>query len=150
MKKMKHALLCGFVFFVIVCISSCHNKKQYVARDYIDVHSLDSSLKPGDNFFLYADGKWYDSVKIPSTEMGIGSFFDLEKKSRDQMESILSTVSDGKQTTGSIEQKVGDFYASGLDTATIDKRGYDPVKPYLEQVEAIKSAADVMKYVAAM
>jgi len=149
-EKMKYALLYGFTFLITICISSCNGTKQYVDRQHIDVRALDSSLKPGDNFFLYADGKWYDSVKIPSTEMGIGSFFDLEKKSRNQLQSILATISDGKQAAGSIEQKVGDFYASGLDTATIDKRGFDPVKPYLSQIDAITSSAGIMKYVATM
>ena len=147
---MKYKFLCAFTLFTAFLMASCNNKKQYVAQEYIDTHGLDSSLKPGENFFLYADGKWYDSVKIPSTEMGTGSFFDLEKKTRDQLHTILETVSDGKQSAGSIEQKVGDFYASGLDTATIDKRGYDPVKPYLAQIDAIKSPADIMKYVAGM
>jgi len=137
--------------FLAACvIISCNGKKEYVARQYIDTRGLDSSLKPGDNFFLYAVGKWYDSVKIPSTEMGVGSFFDLEKRTRDQLQTILQSVSDGKQAAGSIEQKVGDFYASGLDTATIDKRGYDPVKPYLARIDSIKTPADIMKYVAEM
>src|SRR6185436_4787079 len=108
---MKHRFFFGMAFLAACVIVSCNGKKEYVARQYIDTSGLDSSLKPGDNFFLYAVGKWYDSVKIPSTEMGVGSFFDLEKRTRDQLQTILQSVSDGKQAAGSIEQKVGDFYA---------------------------------------
>ncbi|HYK47400.1 MAG TPA: M13 family metallopeptidase [Parafilimonas sp.] len=147
---MKHRFLFGMVSLTACVIISCNGKKEYVAQQYIDTRGLDSSLKPGDNFFLYAVGKWYDTVKIPSTEMGVGSFFDLEKRTRDQLQTILQSVSDGKQAAGSIEQKVGDFYVSGLDTATLEKRGYDPVKPYLARIDSIKTPAEIMKYVAEM
>ncbi len=134
-----------------VCMLSCNTSNNSTAgQQFLHPSSFDSFLKPGDNFFLFANGKWFDSVKISSTEMGTGSFFDLEKKAREQLKTILDSVSDGKQAAGSIEQKVGDFYASGLDTATIEQRRYDPVKPYLAQVDAVKNAADIMKYVVSM
>jgi len=99
-------------------------------KEFLNPHAFDSSVKPGDNFFQFANGKWFDTVSIPATEMGAGSFFDLDKTVRQKLKSILDSVSDGKQVAGTIEQKVGDFYASGMDSATIEKLGYEPVKTF--------------------
>jgi putative endopeptidase len=58
----------------------------------------------------------------------------------------LDSVSKLNAQAGSIEQKVGDFYASGMDSAMIEKRGYDPVKPYLEKIDSIKDAKGIMQF----
>ena len=64
------------------------------------------------------------------------------------MQNILDSVSKAKNTKGSIEQQVGDFYESGMDLATIDKRGYQPVKPILARINAINSTASLLGFVA--
>ncbi|MEI9935128.1 MAG: M13 family metallopeptidase N-terminal domain-containing protein [Ferruginibacter sp.] len=137
------------IYIVFICIL-LFEKTNSFGQQFLDTASFSSVVKPGDNFFLYADGKWFDTVRIPSTETSTGSFSDLAKKSRAKLKYILDSVADGKQTPGSIEQKTGDFYASGIDTATIEKRGYDPVKPYFKQIDLIENTAGIMQFVTAM
>jgi putative endopeptidase len=67
---------------------------------------------------------------------------------RIRLQSILDSVSKANNTAGSIEQKVGDFYASGMDTVTINKRGLDPIKPTLAGIDSIGGVPSVMKFVA--
>jgi putative endopeptidase len=67
---------------------------------------------------------------------------------RIRLQQILDSVSRGKYAEGSIEQMVGDFYASGMDTVTIDKRGYEPIKPTLAKIEAITTIPSLMSFVA--
>ncbi len=70
--------------------------------------------------------KWYDSAKIDADQVGVGSYMFLNIPQKKLLQNILDSVSKSKNSAGSIEQKVGDFYASGLDTTTINQRGYDP------------------------
>lgn len=112
------------------------------------ITGIDASKKPGDDFFAYVNSIWWDTVKIPGTQSGVGSYSFLNYPQRIRLQAILDSVSAGTHPAGSIEQKVGDFYASGMDTATINKRGYEPVKPILARIEAITDVPSLMKYVA--
>ena len=113
----------------------------------VTITGIDSSIKPGDNFFRYVNGKWYDSVEIPSTQTGVGSYSFMNFPQRVRMQGILDSVSAAKNPAGSIEQKVGDFYASGMDIATINKRGYEPIKPLLKRIDGIKDVVSLMTFV---
>ncbi|WP_259017119.1 M13 family metallopeptidase [Emticicia fluvialis] len=113
----------------------------------VHITDIDPSVKPGDDFFMYVNGKWYNSVEIPSTQSGVGSYSFLNFPQRIRMQGILDSVSAAKNPAGSIEQKVADFYASGIDVATINKRGYEPVKPMLKRIDGIKDVAALMKFV---
>src|SRR5689334_11021133 len=136
-----------YVFFVFLILLTACNTEQQPAQKFIETKYFDSSIKPGDDFFDFVNGKWLDTAKIPATESGIGAAYDLFYRTRDHLHEILDSVSKGNQSSESIEQKVGDFYASGMDSATIENRGYDPVKPYLQKIDSIKTADDVLKYV---
>jgi putative endopeptidase len=141
----KHALV---FFSLALAITSCHNMQKTNDRKFIETANIDSSVKPGDNFFLFVNGKWIDTAKIPATETGVGSFQDVYNLTRDHLKIILDDVAKSGAAAGSIEQKVGDFYASGMDSATIEKLGYDPIKPDLQKINTIKDARGVMQFVA--
>ena len=98
---------------------------------------IDSSKKPGDDFFTYANSIWYDTARIPASQAGVGSYSFLNYPQRIRLQGILDSISGSKNAAGSIEQKVGDFYASGMDTAAINKRGYEPIKPVLARIDAV-------------
>src|ERR1700712_1866273 len=98
---------------------------------------IDASKKPGDNFFMYANGIWYDSAQIPASQSGVGTYSFMNYPQRIRLQGILDSVSASNNPAGSIAQKVGDFYASGMDTAAINKRGYDPIKPLLTRINAV-------------
>src|SRR6476660_34079 len=104
-----------YVIVVITAIASC-SEKNTIAGKFIETGYMDSAIKPGDNFFEFVNGKWLDTVKIAETESGIGSFDDLYYRTRDRLHELVDSVSKGDQKAGSIEQKVGDFYASGMDS----------------------------------
>lgn len=118
-------------------------------RAFVDVSGLDSSIKPGDNFFRFVNGRWYDSAQIAGDQTGVGSYMFLNIPQKQLLQHILDSVSKTNNTPGSIEQKVGDFYASGMDTATINKRGYEPVQPILSRIDSISSVASLIQFVAA-
>jgi len=138
-------LLCLCLATAILGIGTCADAQK---KSFVDVAGLDPQVKPGDNFFRYVNGRWYDTVKVASDQSGVGSYSFLNIPQRKLLQNILDSVSKAKNTMGSIEQQVGDFYESGMDLATIDGRGYQPVKPILARIDAIDNVSSLLRFVA--
>jgi putative endopeptidase len=130
-----------------IVLAAC-SKPDAPVKSYVDVKGIDSSVKPGDNFFRYVNGKWYDSAKIADDQSGVGSYMFLNIPQKKLLQGILDSVSNTRNNAGTLEQKVGDFYASGMDTATINQRGHEPVQPILTRIDAIADIPALMKFVA--
>ncbi|RXM48643.1 M13 family metallopeptidase [Flavobacterium sp. YO12] len=139
---MKKSLLLFIAFLAFTACSKHQEKKNVV------ITGIDSTLTPGNDFFKYVNGKWYDSVSIPPSQAGVGAYMFMNFPQRMRLQRILDSISKSENSAGSIAQKVGDFYASGMDTVTIDKRGYTPIKPLLAKIEAISDLPSLMKFVA--
>ena len=114
---------------------------------FVDVAGLNPQIKPGDNFFSFVNGRWDDTAKIASDQSGVGSYSFLNIPQKQLLQNILDSVSRTNNKMGSIEQKVGDFYASGMDIATINQRGYQPIKPILTGIDAINNVASLLRFV---
>lgn len=142
---MKYKLLTLFIasIFFIAC-----NNQQQTTQKYVQTGYMDSAIKPGDNFYLYVNGKWLDTVKIPATESEVGAALDVYNVTKVRLHNIVDSLSRGTFDQGSIEQEVGDFYASGMDSSTIERLGYDPLKPTFAQIDTLKNANDIMQFVA--
>jgi putative endopeptidase len=116
-------------------------------KKYIDSANMDFSVKPGDDFFQYADGNWVKNNPIPAKETRWGSFGVLNQENTTRLLNLLTDVSKTPHAKGSLEQRVGDLYASGMDTVTIEKRGYDPIKPALSRIDKITDLNGVVNEV---
>jgi len=149
MKKNLPGLL--WISAVLLLVLACNNPdKTVTASKFLDAAAMDTSVKPGDNFYLYVNGSWLKKTTIPATEFGLGGFVDLYNSTQDILHSLLDSISKLSNAPGSIQQKVGDLYASGMDSVTIDKLGYEPIKPYLQKIQAIKTVPELLQYVAAL
>jgi putative endopeptidase len=137
-----------YLCLIVSFISACDNPPVENTRSFVDVAGLDSSVKPGDNFFRFVNGRWYDTVKIADDQTGIGSYSFLNIPQKQLLQHILDSVAVSSHPQGTIDQQVGDFYASGMDTLTINQRGYEPVKPILARIDSISNELSVV-YVAA-
>lgn len=115
---------------------------------FFDKSGMDTTVSPGENFFLYANGTWVKKTEIPASETGWGSFYTLYDDNIKNLRKILDEVSAKDNDEGSVEQKVGDFYMSGMDTLAIDKRSYEPVKPLLAEIDAIKDYKELLRFAA--
>lgn len=136
------------ILFLI--LSGCTDQKPETATKvkYVAIEGIDSTRNPGDNFFQFVNGIWYDSVSIPETQAGVGAYRFMNYPQRLRLQNLLDSVSQLDNAKGSIEQKVGDFYASGMDIVTINKKGHQPIEPILTKIEAIKDVPALMSYVA--
>lgn len=104
-----------------------------------DRAGMDTTVKPGDNFFQYANGQWVKTAVIPDDQSGTGSFFTLYQENLKKLKTILEQSAKGNKPTGSMEQKVGDYFSSGMDTLSIEKIGASPLKPVLDKIDAVKN-----------
>jgi putative endopeptidase len=135
------------VSFVLLSVGACRQQSDSDTQRVV-ITGIDSTKKPGDDFFTYANGIWFDTIRIPDSQTGVGSYSFLNYPQRLRLKGILDSVSTSSNAAGSIEQKVGDFYASGMDTNTINKRGYDPIKPLLARIDAVSDVTSLVKLVA--
>jgi putative endopeptidase len=136
-----------FFFVIILAIAAACTQAEKPEVKRVVITGIDSSKKPGDDFFAYANSIWYDTAQIPASQTGVGSYSFLNFPQRIRLQAILDSVSKATNAAGSIEQKVGDFYASGMDTTAINARGYEPIKPVLDRIDAIKDVPSLMKFV---
>lgn len=133
------------LFTVLLSLAACKNNPNATIAD---IQGIDTSIKPGNNFFMYVNRTWYDSAQIPPSQSGVGAYMFMNYPQRLRLQGILDSVAKANNTAGSIEQKLGDFYASGLDTITINQRGYEPIRPLLARIDSIGDVASLMKYAA--
>jgi putative endopeptidase len=115
---------------------------------FIPIEGIDSSIRPGNNFYNYVNLKWYDTAQIPPSQSGVGAYRFMNYQQRLRLQGILDSVSKSNNPAGSLEQKIGDFFAAGMDTNTINQRGYEPLKAGLERINAISSIPDLLAFVA--
>jgi predicted metalloendopeptidase len=109
----------------------------------IEPSHFDTSLKPADDFFLYANGGWLKANPIPADQTTWGAFSELREGNRKTLREIMEAAANAKAPKGSALQKVGDFYAAGMDVATIEKAGLKPLKPMMARIESIKNTKDL-------
>ncbi|WP_439555164.1 M13 family metallopeptidase [Dyadobacter sp.] len=111
-----------------------------------DISSLDSTAKACDDFDSYANGGWKKKNPIPGTESRWGAFGILDKENKGvRLKSIIAEITSNKdRKKGSEEQQIADYYQSFLDTATIEKRGLTPLKPYLDKINAVTSLKELV------
>ncbi|HNW98005.1 MAG TPA: M13 family metallopeptidase [Bacteroidales bacterium] len=115
----------------------------------IDLTNLDQTIKPGADFFKYANGGWLKKNPIPEEYSRYGAFEVLQEKNYNDLKSILEDASKNKNAEkNSNEKKIGNFYASGMDSAKINKDGIAPLNDEFAKIDAIKTKDELTKEVA--
>jgi len=99
--------------------------------------NLDRSCKPCDNFYEFAMGSWMKSNPIPPEYSTWGTFTQLSDNNLTALRDVLETASKSAALAGSNQQKIGDFYASCMDTAAIDAAGLKPIAADLSAIDAV-------------
>jgi putative endopeptidase len=141
---MKKLLYCSII---LIILASCEGVKT-AGPSKFDFDGIDLAIKPGDNFFNHVNKNWYDKAVIAVDQSGVGAYSFQNIPQKKLLESILEEVSSETHEKGSADQVVGDFYSSGMNTALINERGFEPIQPLLDKVNSIKTKTEIMRFVA--
>jgi putative endopeptidase len=109
----------------------------------MDTEGMNKSVKPGDDFFAFANGTWAAKTEIPADKSSHGGFGILRDLSDKRTREIIESVAAASNAPGSSGQKVGDYFASFMDEAAIEAKGIAPIAPLLAQVQAIQTPSQL-------
>lgn len=145
---MKKYLLFVITIMAASGLNTAYSQKKSKPKPvkYIDKSNMDPAIKPGDNYYLYANGNWLKNNPVPASKTRWGSFDVLRLASTDRLKAIAEQAA--AHPDDSVSKRVGDFYASGMDTATINKLGFSPIKSELEKLDQINTKNEVLNQVA--
>jgi putative endopeptidase len=134
------------ILISFTAIVSC--KKKEVA--FVDplLTNRDTTVNPAEDFFMYANGGWFKKNPIPSYERSNGIFRTIQDTINNQVKSICEKSSEADAEKGSNKQKIGDFYASGMDSLAIDKAGITPLKDELAKIDACQDLPSILASIA--
>lgn len=136
--------LIPFAAFALLVSCASPEKKTEAGPDPL-VTNRDTTVNPGDNFFRYANGGWFNRNPIPASENSNGLWRLIGDTINAQVLQICTRSAAAKAETGSNKQKIGDFYAAGMDTLNIDKVGLSPLKEEMDRIAQVTDIAGVVK-----
>jgi len=127
----------------VAFIVSCGNKTATPKPDILAAN-LDSSVKPGEDFFEYANGGWLKKNPIPGEQSswGIGNLVIEENLKR--LKEISEKAAASNAAKGSNDQKIGDFWSMAMDSVKIEADGLKPIQPLLDKVNAITDVKSLL------
>jgi putative endopeptidase len=128
----------------LVAVTSPAPAKAELGTFGVDLAARNEAVKPGDDFFMYSSGTWYDNFVMPADKTRYGAFNALAERSENQVKAIIDDIASRSDLTAE-EQLIADFYHSYMDTDTINKLGITPIKATLDQIAAINSTQDLTK-----
>lgn len=151
MKKYLSFFLIALFAVVLGACNQGQKKETKKMTEAINPANMDKNVKPGNNFYEYVNGGWIKNHPIPPEYSQYGAFTVLYENNQKELKALVKEISEKKDVKeGSIEQKIRDFYNSGMDTVRIEKLGITPIKPELEKIAAITNLNMVQKEMAQM
>ncbi len=136
----------------LILFSCTQTKKESMNKEKpvtaIDTSNMDRSVNPGDDFYTYVNGGWLKKHPLPSDKSIYGAFNEIAEKNKTRIKNIVENAMKTKSEKGSITQKIGDFYASGMDTVSIEKAGLKPIQPEFNKIDSLKSKKELASILA--
>jgi putative endopeptidase len=145
---MKPCLFRASVVTITALIASCALAQGKHAAPAVDplVAHVDSTVSPGDDFFLFANGKWFKEHPIPPSEQSNGLWQLIQDTINAQVRNICeSAASLTNAQEGSNKQKIGDFFSTGMDSVSLNRKGLADLKGDLSAIDGIKDIQGVVK-----
>ena len=115
----------------------------------LDTAGMDRSVRPGDDFYLYANGAWLRGTTIPADRSSYGGFSIANDRAEARLTTIVQSVAAAPAKAGTDLRKIGDYYHSFLDTTAIEARGVEPLEPELNRIAAIGDRTALARYLGA-
>lgn len=127
----------------LASFNSCKQCKTKKAPAF-DITQMDRSIRPGDDFFAFANGGWIKTTSIPDDKARYGSFDLLQEENNITLKAIFEkAASKSYEEKGSNWQKIGDFFASGMDTVSINSKGIAPITHEINAIQSVTSISEL-------
>ncbi len=140
-------LLSALYFLLIACNSENKTSQKIPAIDPLVAH-IDSSYSPKTDFFMFANNGWFKQHPIKPTDKANGIFLTIQDSVNAAIKEICIKSSKSASKTGSNEQKIGDFYSSGMDTISIKKLGLSPLKDEFKKIDSVSNLEQLTQEIA--
>jgi putative endopeptidase len=111
----------------------------------LDLSAGNPAVKPGDDFFTYASGKWYTTFEIPPDRASFGAFNELDELSKKRVREIIEAAAAEHAPAGTPTQKIGDYYAAYMDQAAIEANGLAPAENDLKRISSASTKTDIAR-----
>ncbi|HNS41963.1 MAG TPA: M13 family metallopeptidase [Taishania sp.] len=118
------------------------------ALETVDFSYISKTVKPTEDFFLFANENWIKNNQIPASESRWGSFNELEEANNAKLKGILDSLKNLHAPKGTKEQLLGDYYASFTNMEVRNKLGIQPIQPLLNEIKALSSKKELAAMVA--
>jgi putative endopeptidase len=144
-------IILGIAMMIIA--AGCNDTSEVAKKETkaIDLANFDTTVKPGDDFYLYVNGGWIKKNPIPPEYSRYSAFTQLYESNLNKLKTLFEKVSKLKDAKkGSIEQQIGDYYYAGMNKKLIEELGYEPIKPWLEKINNLNNTDDVISMLAEM
>ena len=141
---MKKLLLLAAASALAITPAIARDGKPTFAPWGVDLSAMDSTVKPGDDFFDYVNGGWAKRTEIAADRTFVGIDSVLNDQIDKDVRAIVEDTARNPQSSGAIGQQVGDFYASWMDEPAIAAKGAAPLKPYLDRISAVSNKGDLV------
>lgn len=150
---MKNTFRASLIFSAIIFAASCGGSDNTSENKQPDIvtRCIDSSYKPGDDFFMYACNKWFKENPIPETESrwGIGNL--VSDAIYDQLKTVcIEAAANTTAQKNSSTQMIGDLWASAMDSTAIDNAGISPLEDDLKEIGNIKDVKGILASIATL
>lgn len=129
--------------FLAVAMSACAQEVPAPATHGISVANMDRTVKPGDDFYEYANGGWLKRTEIPPDRAAVGLFSVLGDLSNKNTAALIAEIAKSNPPAGSRARKIADLYNSFMDEAGIEARGLTPLRPHLDAIAAIRDKREL-------
>jgi len=130
---MRRLLLIAIISLVAI---SCSNQKPLSG---VDTSNFDTTVRPQDDFYHYVNGTWLKETELPGDKSAYGSFHVVYDETQKQLKEIIEEAAQTNAKFGSQVQKVGDFYKSYMDSATIEELGITPLADEIDKIDELQS-----------
>lgn len=136
-------------FAALGIIAASYSAQAQSPAKFIDPANMDLTVKPGDDFYKYASGTWIKNNPVPAKETRWGSFNALRDFNINAVKGLVEdAAADKSAPAGSVKRRVGDFYTAAMDSITIEKLGYTPIKADLAKIQLIKDIPGILDHAA--
>jgi putative endopeptidase len=114
-------------------------------RSGIDASGIDAAVRPGDDFFAYANGTWLKQTEIPADRSNTGTFLVVFQKAEQRTADLIRELGATSPAAGTDARKVADFYAAFMNEGAIEQSGLERLRPQLQAIDAIESRTDLAR-----